>query len=115
MIKKTAGRKSTKPRNLHKAASNGRNGAFAAIESYLPVGSRERTAAGIAAAAGGALLAAAALGVGPAALAGAAGYFAYRGMSRERKTKRPVSLPISIDKRNRSGARVAPNGYQQTQ
>jgi hypothetical protein len=78
MIKKTAGRKSTKPRNLHKAASNGRNDAFAAIESYLPVGSRERTAAGIAAAAGGALLAAVVLGVGPAVLGGAAGYLVYR-------------------------------------
>jgi len=44
----------------------------------LPAGSRERAAAGIAAAAGGALLAAVVLGVGPAALAGAAGYLVYR-------------------------------------
>lgn len=48
------------------------------LESYLPAGSRERTAAKIAAAAGGALIAAAVLGVGPAALAGAAGYLVYR-------------------------------------
>jgi hypothetical protein len=78
MIKKTAARKSTKPGNPHKAASNSRKDAFATVESLLPAGSRERTAAGIAAAAGGALLAAVLLGVGPAALAGAAGYLVYR-------------------------------------
>jgi hypothetical protein len=38
--------------------------------------------AGVAAAAGGGLIAAALLGVGPAALAGAAGYLAYRAMTR---------------------------------
>jgi hypothetical protein len=38
--------------------------------------------AGVVAAAGGGLLAAALLGVGPAALAGAAGYLAYRAMTR---------------------------------
>ena len=96
------------------ARKNIKNGS-STVESFLPTGSRERAAVGIAAAAGALLLAGATLGVGPAALAGAAGYLVYRGMSRERKTKRPVSLPISIDKRNRSGARVAPNGYQQTQ
>jgi len=48
------------------------------LESYLPAGSPGRTAAKIAAAAGGALIAAAVLGVGPAALAGAAGYLVYR-------------------------------------
>jgi hypothetical protein len=37
--------------------------------------------AGVVAAAGGGLLAAALLGVGPAALAGAAGYLAYRAMT----------------------------------
>lgn len=52
--------------------------ALSKVESYLPVGSRQRTFAKIAAAAGGALLAAAVLGVGPAALAGAAGYLVYR-------------------------------------
>lgn len=50
----------------------------AMLDSYLPAGSRERTVAKIAAAAGGALVAAAVLGVGPAALAGAAGYLVYR-------------------------------------
>lgn len=48
------------------------------VESYLPPGSRQRAVAKIAAAAGGALVAAAVLGVGPAALAGAAGYLVYR-------------------------------------
>ena len=96
------------------ARKNIKNGS-ATVESFLPAGSRERAALGIAAAAGGLLLAGATLGVGPAALAGAAGYLAYRGMSRKRKTTRPVSLPMSIDKRKRSGAREAPNGYQQTQ
>jgi len=78
MIKKTAARKIAKPGNLHKAVSNSRKDALAAVETLLPAGSRERAAAGIAAAAGGALLAAVVLGVGPAALAGAAGYLVYR-------------------------------------
>jgi len=63
--------------HLHKAGTaHGKNGF--AIESYLPAGSPQRTTAEIVAAAGGALIAAAALGVGPAALAGAAGYLVYR-------------------------------------
>jgi hypothetical protein len=113
--KKTAGQSaSEKSGKMEKAArKNVKDGST--VESLLPTGSRERAAVGIAAAAGGLLLASATLGVGPAALAGAAGYLAYRGMSRKRKTTRPVSLPISIDKRKRSGAREAPNGYQQTQ
>jgi hypothetical protein len=57
----------------------------ATVESMLPTGSPERVAVGVAAAAGGALLAAATLGVGPVALAGAAGYLAYRGMTGKRK------------------------------
>ena len=48
------------------------------LEAYLPEGSQQRAVAKIAAAAGGALIAAALLGVGPAALAGAAGYLVYR-------------------------------------
>ncbi len=48
------------------------------VESYLPAGSTQRTAAEIAAGMGGALLAAAIIGVGPTALAGAAGYLVYR-------------------------------------
>jgi len=47
------------------------------VESYLPAGSPQRAAAGVGVAALGALLAAAVLGVGPAALAGAAGYLVY--------------------------------------
>jgi hypothetical protein len=84
--KKTVGQSaSEKLGNMEKAARKiGRDGS-ATIESLLPPGSRERFAVGIVAAAGGALLAAATLGVGPAALAGAAGYLAYRGMSGTRK------------------------------
>jgi hypothetical protein len=52
------------------------------VESLLPTGSAERVAVGVAAAAGGALVAAATLGVGPTALAGTAGYVAYRGMKK---------------------------------
>jgi hypothetical protein len=78
MIKKTAGRKSTKSGTLHKASSISPKEAFAAVESMLPAGSKERTVAGIAAAAGGALIAAAMFGAGTAALAGAAGYVVYR-------------------------------------
>jgi len=63
--------------HLHKAGiAHGKDGF--AIESYLPAGSPQRTTAEIVAGAGGALIAAAVLGVGPAALAGAAGYLVYR-------------------------------------
>jgi len=78
MTRQTAGKKSTKSGNTHRAASRSGKDALAAVESYLPAGSPQRAAAGIAAAAGGALLVAAVLGVGPAALAGAAGYLVYR-------------------------------------
>jgi len=50
---------------------------FELIETYLPAGSPQRAVAGIGAAVVGALLAAAVVGVGPAALAGAAGYVVY--------------------------------------
>ena len=84
MIKETTTRKSAKSGTMHKkaASTNGIDG-FATVESYLPAGSAQRTVAGIAAAAGGALVAAAVLGVGPAALAGAAGYLVYRETCRE--------------------------------
>jgi len=63
--------------HLHKAGiAHGKDGF--AIESWLPAGSPQRTTAEITGAAVGALIAAAALGVGPAALAGAAGYLVYR-------------------------------------
>ena len=55
----------------------------AKVEDIFPVGSWQRMTAGVAAAAGGGLLAAAVVGVGPAALAGAAGYLAYRAMNKE--------------------------------
>ena len=82
MNKETRARKIAKPAHLHKVAVGKRTEAFAAVESYLPPGSPQRAAAGIGAAALGALLAAAVLGVGPAALAGAAGYVVYHETSR---------------------------------
>jgi len=63
--------------HLHKAGIVRGKDRFA-IESYLPAGSPQRTTAEIVAAAGGALLVAGLIGVGPAALAGAAGYLVYR-------------------------------------
>lgn len=53
--------------------------------SLFGEGSWERVAMGVGAAAGGGLLAAALVGVGPAALAGAAGYLAYRGLIRQQR------------------------------
>lgn len=64
------------PARLHKVAT--KHDGFGMIESYLPPGSTQRTAAEIAAAAAGGLIAAAVLGVGPAAIAGTAGYLVYR-------------------------------------
>jgi hypothetical protein len=79
MIKKTAGkRKNAKLGNMHSAAGKNGNDPFAVIDAYLPTGSPQRAVAGIAAAAGGALIAAAMFGAGTAALAGAAGYVVYR-------------------------------------
>jgi hypothetical protein len=84
MIKeKPRKRKRTKSGRLHKSASTNATDISAKIESLLPAGSPQRTAAGVAAAAGGALLVAAALGVGPTALAGAVGYLVYRESRRE--------------------------------
>ena len=62
----------------------------ATVESRLKPGSAERVAVSVAAAAGCALIAAATLGVGQTALAGAAGYAAYRGMKKVEK-KAPAS------------------------
>jgi hypothetical protein len=70
-----------KSASMHKAAH--KHDAIT-VDSMLPTGSWQRTAAGVVAAAGGGLLAAAVVGVGPAALAGAAGYLAYRGLSEHR-------------------------------
>lgn len=82
MIEENAAKKTTaKSDNVPPVASNG----LATIESFLPTGSPQRAVVGIAAAAGGALIAATVLGLGPAALAGAAGYIAYREISRGRE------------------------------
>ncbi len=70
------------------AAEGKHERAPATLDSMLPPGSWQRVAAGVAAAAGGGLIAAAAVGVGPAALAGAAGYLAYRSLNGERKNDR---------------------------
>jgi len=56
----------------------------AAVASVVaPEGSTPRIAAGVVGAAAGALIAAAWIGVGPAAFAGAAAYLAYRGLKHE--------------------------------
>lgn len=78
MTKHAEGRKRATPVRVHKRAVKPVNEGLARVESYLPAGSPQRTAAEIAAAAAGALIAAAVLGVGPAALAGTAGYVMYR-------------------------------------
>lgn len=77
MIKATTRRKKT-PVHTHKATGNNIESGLAMIGSYIPPGSPQRMAAEIAAAMGGALLVAAVIGVGPAALAGTAGYVVYR-------------------------------------
>ena len=71
----------TKSHKTHK--TNG----IAKVESLVPEGSWQRTALGVAAAAGGGLIATALIGVGPVAIAGAAGYLAYREMARSRDEK----------------------------
>jgi len=88
MIKKTAAkRKIAMPGKMRKAARKNVKAGATRVESLLPAGSPQRAVAEVVAAAGGALLAAATLGVGPAALAGAAGYLAYRGTRGRQKTK----------------------------
>lgn len=71
---------SAKPTTAKAAAKSEHHG-LDAVDEVLPEGSWQRTAAGVGAAAGGGLLAAALVGVGPAAIAGAAGYVAYRGLT----------------------------------
>lgn len=78
MTKHTEGRKRAIPAHVHKPAVRTKPEGLALVDSYLPAGSPQRVAAEIAAAAAGALIAAAVLGVGPAALAGTAGYVMYR-------------------------------------
>jgi len=72
MAKRRKAAASARPRKP--ASKNGKDG----FESYLPTDPRQAAVVKIAAAAAGALIAAAVLGVGPAALAGAAGYLVYR-------------------------------------
>jgi hypothetical protein len=90
-VQGTARRKSAKsakkvPRPNAKTVS-------AKVQALLPPGSPQRAAAEVAAAAGGALLAAATFGVGPAALAGAAGYLAYRRTHGKEQTKEAGVAP----------------------
>jgi len=77
MTKHTEGRKRAIRTHVHKPAITKPEG-LAVVEEWLPAGSPQRMTAEIAAAAVGALIAAAVLGVGPAALAGTAGYVMYR-------------------------------------
>jgi len=83
MTRETVGKKRESARH---AVAKRDKGGLERVESYFPPGSPQRAAAGIGAAAVGALLAAAVLGVGPAALAGAAGYLVYREAYRSRRT-----------------------------
>lgn len=75
-----------KNNNAHSAVPSGEKVGKSAgehgihLDSLLAEGSWQRVAVGVGAAAGGGLLAAALVGVGPAALAGTAGYLAYRGL-----------------------------------
>ena len=82
MSKETASRsenlgKSTKMATRSKADKS----ASTLAETYIPEGSWQRVTSGVVAAAAGGLIAAAVLGVGPAALAGTAGYLAYKGLN----------------------------------
>ena len=77
MSKQSAGRSETTG-NIHKMAHKHDRDEISADKSLLPPGSWRRVTVGVAAAAGGGLAAAAMLGVGPAAIAGVAGYLAYK-------------------------------------
>ena len=72
---------------IHKTAHKSAEEVSAKAEALLPSGSWQRVVVGVAAAAGGGLIAAAMVGVGPAALAGAAGYLAYRKLSGKDETR----------------------------
>ena len=79
-MNKATSAQSERVTNINKARKLGKSAPIT-VESYLPVGSWQRVTAGVAGAAVGGLVAAALVGVGPAALAGAAGYLAYRGLN----------------------------------
>lgn len=75
---KRSSRKYVASARARKLEVKGARDLLSVLEAYLPEGSRQRAVAKIAAAAGGALIAASVLGVAPVALAGAAGYVVYR-------------------------------------
>jgi len=83
MTRATVGRK-REP--LRHAGVKHEKGGLDIVKAYLPPGSAERTAAEVGGAMVVALLAAAVIGVGPAALAGAAGYLVYRDVHGGRRT-----------------------------
>jgi hypothetical protein len=58
---------------------------IAKVENMLPEGSWQRTALGVTAAAGSGLLLVSLIGVGPVAVAGAAGYLAFRELRKSRR------------------------------
>ena len=70
----------------HSGKHGHKGNGIAKVESALSEGSWQRTALGVAIAAGGGLLATTFIGVGPVAVAGAAGYLAYREL-RSRKSR----------------------------
>jgi len=72
----------TKSHKAHK--ENG----IAKVESVLPEGSWQRTALGVTVAAGSGLLLTSLIGVGPVAVAGAAGYLAFRELRKTRRAHR---------------------------
>jgi hypothetical protein len=81
-------RRSGKSGSLRALASKNVKDGLATVDSYLPPGSPERAAAGIAAVAAGSLLLASKFGVGATALAVAAGYLAYCAASGTKEDKR---------------------------
>jgi len=68
-----------------KSRRGGHKNGIAKVESMLPEGSWQRTTFGVAVAAGGGLLLTTLIGVGPVAVAGAAGYLAYRELRKHGK------------------------------
>jgi len=99
----------TKKARTGKSGKSG-NPQKAADGSLLPADPGKRTAVGLAAATGDALLAGVTLGVRPAALVGATGY-AYREMSDKSKKGKAGTGPASArncsaGKRSRKGARI---------
>lgn len=77
---------------IEEAAHKSQAKVEATVETILPIGSWRRVAAGVGAATIGGLWAAAWVGAGPAALAGVAGYLAYRKLHAEKKVE-PISDP----------------------